>query len=265
MDIITIIVLTGITNLTFSFYSWQQIRNPESHTACKAWAQAHFIKALSYAVYAYALINFSDNFRLLANILILLGCWAEVRAYNKLAGAKLQSSYLWAGFTVTSAIFTYMHITHGNGLNNTMITTASVLLAIPLSLNVYTLFQLLKSHHNSVFPRVLVIVNATMTLLCLIRAPLSINNPDFIITQALFANQAFMFFTFIHALGNGIGFIGLLKERSDEKLHNRANIDYLTGIYNRQFILSALREPALKKTCHLHSIFWDIDKFKIGQ
>ena len=261
MDIVTIVVLTGIANITFALYSWHQISNPESHVACKAWAQAHFIKALSFVLYATALLNFSGDLRLLANILILLGCWAEVRAYNKLAATGLKTSYLFAGFIATSAVFSFMHVMSGTGPNHTMIVTASFLLAIPLSMNVYALFKLRNQHAASVFPKVLFVVNVMITLLCLIRGFLAVGNPDYIITETFFTNQLFMFATFISALGNGIGFLGFLKEQSDEKLQTRANIDYLTCIYNRQYFEKLTRDRiSTGESFTLY--FLDIDKFK---
>lgn len=261
MDIITIIVLTGLTNLTFALYSWHQVDNPESHFACKDFAQAQLIKAVSYIIYAVSLYHGYDHLRLIANLLIFAGCWAEVRAYNKLAGACLKSAFLWLGTLATCAIFTWMHFTSGDGPNNTMIVTASVLLILPLGASVFVLYQLLKQHPNSVFPRVLVMVNVMLTVFCVLRAPLAANNPEFFITQSLFINQAFMFVTFIHGLGNGIGFIGFLKERSDEKLRVRANIDYLTGIYNRHYFES-LAEKRLSSGEDFTLYFLDIDKFK---
>jgi len=201
MDIITIIVLTGITNLTFALYSWQQVRNPESHSACKFWAQAHFIKAISFVIYAVALSSGSNDLRLLANILILLGCWAEVRAYIKLSAGSIKTSYLFIAFVVSSAVFTFMHVNSSPGPNNTMIITASFLLVVPLFMNVVALYSLSK--------------------------------------------QLFMFTTFISGLGNGIGFIGFLKERSDAKLQQRANFDYLTGVHNRQHFESLAEQAHL--------------------
>lgn len=261
MDIITIIVLTGITNLTFALYSWQQVSNPESHAACKPWAQAHSIKAASFVVYAFALYNFSDDLRWFANILILLGCWAEVRAYNKLSGSGLKPSYLLLGFVISSAIFSYMHFTSGSGPNHIMIVTASFLITVPLAMNVYALYNLSKQHPGSLFPKVLVTVNAFITVLCLVRGIVAIGNPEYIITQALFTNQLFIFATFISGLGNGIGFIGFLKERSDEKLSTRANVDYLTGIYNRQYF-EKLSEERLSAGAPFTLYFLDIDSFK---
>ncbi|RUO36905.1 hypothetical protein CWE13_08645 [Aliidiomarina shirensis] len=261
MDIITIIVLTGITNLTFALYSWQQVSNPESHSACKSWAQAQFIKAFSFIIYAIALLNYSDDLRLIANILILLGCWAEARAYSKLAKTGLNTAYLFAGFILTSAIFSFMHFTSGSGPNHTMIITASVLVAVPLTINVYALYKLSRQHPGSLFPKVLVTVNAFITVLCLVRGTLAIGNPEYIITQALFTNQLFIFATFISGLVNGIGFIGFLKERSDEKLCTRANIDYLTGIYNRQYFEKLTKEQ-LANGGAFTLYFLDIDSFK---
>ncbi len=261
MDIITIIVLTGITNITFALYSWQQVSNPESHFACKAWAQAQFIKAVSFVLYATALISASDDLRLLANILIIMGCWAEVRAYNQLAGTGLNTPTLVGGFVISALAFTVMHMTSPVGPNNIMITTASVLVAIPLAMNVYALYRLMQQHAGSVFPHALLVINIGITVLCLVRGYLSVDNPNYIITQALFSNQLFMFATFIHGLGNGIGFIGFLKERSDEKLRNRANIDYLTGIYNRQYF-EKLTAQRLESGEALTLYFIDLDKFK---
>lgn len=261
MDIVTIVVLTGIANLTFALYSYHQVSNPESHVACKAWAQAQFIKALSFVLYATALLNFSGDLRLLANILILLGCWAEVRAYNRLAQTGLRTPYLFVGFVATSAIFAFMHVTSGSGPNHTMIVTASFLLAIPLSMNVYALYKLRNQHSVSMFPKVLFVVNVMITLLCLIRGFLAMGNPEYIITEALFTNQLFMFATFISALGNGIGFLGFLKEQSDQKLQKRANIDYLTCIHNRQYFEKLTRER-IKSGESFTLYFLDIDKFK---
>lgn len=261
MDIITIIVLTGITNLTLSLYSWQQVRNPESHFACKAWAQAQFIKAISFVLYAIALISASDDLRLVANLIIILGCWAEVRAYNQLSGAGFATKALMGGFIVSALTFMIMHVSSAPGPNNVMITTASVLVAIPLAMNVYALYRLMQQHAGSVFPRVLLVINSGITLLCLVRGYLSVDNPDYIITQALFSNQLFMFATFIHGLGNGIAFIGFLKERSDEKLRTRANIDYLTGIYNRQYF-ERLTTEKLGRDEPFTLYFMDLDKFK---
>ncbi|WP_113907633.1 GGDEF domain-containing protein [Aliidiomarina celeris] len=261
MDIITIIVLTGITNLTFALYSWQQVRNPESHSACKFWAQAHFIKAISFVIYAVALSNGSNDLRLLANILILLGCWAEVRAYIKLSAGSIKTSYLFIGFVVSSAVFTFMHVNSAPGPNNTMIITASFLLVVPLFMNVIALYSLSKQHQGSVFPVVLFVVNATITLLCLVRGTAAMDNPYYIITQTFFTNQLFMFTTFISGLGNGIGFIGFLKERSDAKLQQRANFDYLTGVHNRQHFES-LAERELRSGRSFALYFFDLDKFK---
>ncbi|RUO20909.1 hypothetical protein CWE08_07345 [Aliidiomarina iranensis] len=261
MDIITIIILTGITNLTFALYSWQQVRNPESHLACKDWAQAHGVKAVSFFIYAIALYTFSDDLRWFANILILLGCWAEARAYNKLADAGIKLFHLVLGFMLASAIFSYMHFNSAPGPNNTMIVTASYLIAVSFLVNVFALYKLTRQHSGSVFPKVLLIVNVFIMMLCLIRGTLAIENPDYIITQALFSNQLFMFATFISALGNGIGFIGFLKERSDEKLQMRANVDYLTGIHNRQhFELLTKEKLVAREPFTLY--FMDIDKFK---
>ena len=67
----------------------------------------------------------------------------------------------------------------------------------------------------------------------MVRIPMAAYDPSFTITQALVANQIFLFATFIHGLGTGIGFISFLKERSDEKLSDRTNYDYLTSIHNR--------------------------------
>ncbi|MCC5878816.1 MAG: diguanylate cyclase [Idiomarina sp.] len=261
MDIVTIIVLTGITNLTFALYSFQQVSNPESHVACRAWAQAHLIKAVSFVIYATALLNFSDDLRLAANILIILGCWAEVRAYNRLAETGLKTTWLIAGFVISSAIFAMMHFASGSGPNNTMIVTVSFLVAIPLAMNVYALYKLRNQHPRSVFPKVLFVVNAMITLLCLIRGVLAMGNPEYVITQPIFTNQLFMFATFISGLGNGIGFIGFLKEQSDQKLCTRANIDYLTGIHNRQHFEKLTKERmSAGETFSLY--FIDIDKFK---
>ena len=261
MDIITIIVLTGLTNLTLSLYSWQQVSNPESHFACKAWAQAQFIKAISFVLYAIALISGSDDLRLIANLIIILGCWAEVRAYNQLSGSGLATKVLVGSFIVSAIVFTVMHIVSAPGPNNVMITTASVLVSIPLAMNVFALYRLMQHNTGSMFPRVLLVINSGITLLCLIRGYLSIDNPEYIITQALFSNQLFMFATFIHGLGNGIAFIGFLKERSDEKLRTRANIDYLTGIYNRQYFERVVTEK-LNNSEPFTLYFMDLDKFK---
>lgn len=261
MDIITIIVLTGITNLTFGLYSWQQVRNPESHVACKDWAQAHLIKAISFIVYTAALVQASDELRWTANILILLGCWLEVRAYNRLANAGMKPLFLLVGFFVTTVVFSYMHFTSSAGPNNTMIVTASFLIALPLSLNVFALSKLSQQNPQSLFPKVLLAVNVAITTLLLIRGALAVNNPEYTITQALFSNQLFIFATFISALGNGIGFLGFLKEQSDQKLENRANIDFLTGIHNRQYFEKLTRDR-LMEDAPLTLYFIDIDKFK---
>lgn len=261
MDIITIIVLTGLTNLTFALYSWLQVSNPESHYACKAFALAQFIKAVSFILYAIALYNDYDHLRLVANLLIFIGCWAEVRSYNQLAAAGLKRGFLWAGAIVSFAVFTYFHFTSGDGPNNTMIVTSSVLLVLPFSASVYALYRLLQQHPASVFPRVLLIVNGMIGLFCLIRAPLAASDAAFIMTRPLFVNQAFMFSTFILGLGNGIGFIGFLKERSDERLRVRANVDYLTGIYNRQYFEQMAR-GRLQDGEDFTLYFLDIDKFK---
>ncbi|RUO53472.1 sensor domain-containing diguanylate cyclase [Pseudidiomarina homiensis] len=261
MDIITIIVLTGLTNFTFGFYSWQQISNPESHYACKAFALAQLIKAVSFILYAIALYQGHDHLRLIANLLIFIGCWAEVRSYNQLASAGLKSGFLWAGAIVSCSVFTWFHFTSGDGPNNTMIVTSSVLLVLPFSASVYALYQLLKQHPASVFPRVLLIVNAMIGLFCLIRAPLAASDAAFIMTRPMLVNQAFMFATFILGLGNGIGFIGFLKERSDERLRVRANIDYLTGIYNRHYF-EQLAEARIQTGEDFTLYFLDIDKFK---
>lgn len=261
MDIITIIVLTGITHITFALYSWQQVSNPESHFACKAWAQGQFVKAISFVLYAIALISGSDDLRLIANLLIILGCWAEVRAYNQLASTGLSTQMLIGGFLVSALAFTVMHFTSPTGPNHVMITTSSVLVSIPLAMNVYALYRLMKQHKGSVFPRVLLVINIGITLLCLVRGYLSIDNPNYIITQALFSNQLFIFTTFILGLVTGIGFIGFLKERSDEKLSTRANIDYLTGIHNRQYFEKLSREK-LTNNEPFTLYFMDLDKFK---
>lgn len=261
MDIITIIVLTGLTNLTFGLYSWYQVSNPESHYACKAFAVAQLIKALSFVLYAWALYHGHDHLRLLANLLIFAGCWAEVRSYNQLAAAGLKRSFLWAGAIASFAVFTYFHFTSGAGPNNTMIVTSSVLLVLPFSASVYALYRLFQQHPASVFPRVLLIVNGMIGLFCLIRAPLAASDSGFIMTQPVIVNQAFMFSTFILGLGNGIGFIGFLKERSDEKLRVRANYDYLTGIYNRQYF-ERLTQKRLQSGDTFTLYFLDLDKFK---
>lgn len=261
MDIITIIVLTGLTNLTFALYSWHQVGNPESHFACRAFALAQFIKAASFILYAIALYHGHDHLRLIANLLIFVGCWAEVRSYNQLADAGLKSSLLWAGALISCSVFTWFHFTSGAGPNNTMIVTSSVLLVMPFSASVYALYQLLKQHPSSVFPLVLLLVNAMTGLFCLIRAPLAASDSGFIMTQPVIVNQAFMFSTFLLGLGNGIGFIGFLKERSDERLRVRANIDYLTGIYNRHYF-EQLAEARIQQGEDLTLYFLDIDKFK---
>ncbi|WP_194756650.1 GGDEF domain-containing protein [Aliidiomarina indica] len=261
MDIISIIVLTGIINLTFSLYSWQQVSNPESHAACKPWAQAQFVKAFSFAVFATALLSASDDLRLLANILIILGCWAEVRAYNKLADAGLKPIYLFVGFVITSAIFTYIHLTSGVGPNNTTVVAASLLLALPLAMNVYALYKLRNQHYRSVFPKVLFMVNLVITMLLVVRGMVAYDNHEYTVIEAWFINQLFMTATFVHALGNGIGFIGFLKERSDEKLQTRANIDYLTGIHNRQYFEKLVR-ARIAGNAEFTLYFLDIDKFK---
>lgn len=261
MDIITIIVLTGLTNLTFALYSWHQVSNPESHFACRAFALAQFIKAVSFILYAISLYHGYDHLRLIANVLIFIGCWAEVRSYNQLASAGIKASFLWAGAIVTCAVFTWFHFTSGDGPNNTMIVTASVLLVLPFSASVYALYQLLKQHPASVFPRVLVIVNAMIGLFCFIRAPLAASDSGFTMTGSVVVNELFIFATFLLGLGNGIGFIGFLKERSDEKLRLRANYDYLTGIYNRQYFeRSAQKRLQSGDTFTLY--FLDLDKFK---
>ncbi|WP_258808096.1 diguanylate cyclase domain-containing protein [Pseudidiomarina sp. CB1] len=261
MDIITIIVLTGLTNLTFALYSWQQVSNPESHFACRAFALAQFIKAVSFILYAISLYHGYDHLRLIANLLIFIGCWAEVRSYNQLASAGIKASFLWAGTLVTCGVFTWFHFTSGDGPNNTMIVTSSVLLVLPFSASVYALYRLLKQHPSSVFPRVLLIVNAMIGLFCLIRAPLAASDSAFIMTQPVIVNQAFIFATFLLGLGNGIGFIGFLKERSDERLRVRANIDYLTGIYNRHYF-EQLAEARIQTGEDFTLYFLDIDKFK---
>ncbi|WP_417690225.1 diguanylate cyclase domain-containing protein [Pseudidiomarina sp.] len=261
MDIITIIVLTGLTNLTFALYSWHQVSNPESHFACRAFALAQFIKAASFILYAISLYHGYDHLRLLANLLIFIGCWAEVRSYNQLASAGIKASFLWAGALMTCAVFTWFHFTSGDGPNNTMIVTASVLLVLPFSTSVYALYQLLKQHPASVFPRVLLIVNAMIGLFCFIRAPLAASDSAFTMTGSVVVNELFIFATFLLGLGNGIGFIGFLKERSDERLRVRANIDYLTGIYNRHYFESLVK-ARLSADENFRLYFLDIDKFK---
>ncbi|MCH8500741.1 MAG: GGDEF domain-containing protein [Aliidiomarina sp.] len=261
MDILTIIVLTGITNLTFALYSWQQVNNPESHAACRPWAQAQFIKAISFAVYAIALYYASNDLRWVANLVIILGCWAEVKAYLRLSKTQISALYLVSGFVLSSAIFTLVHFTSGDGPNNLTVVTISFLLVVPLGMNVYALYRLSRQHLGSVFPKVLLAVNLFITLLCFMRGLFAVNNPDYIITQAVFSNQLFMFTTFISALGNGIGFIGFLKERSDEKLQKRANIDYLTAIHNRQSFEKAV-SVRIQEGERFTLYFIDIDKFK---
>ncbi|CAB0151369.1 putative diguanylate cyclase YegE [Pseudidiomarina piscicola] len=261
MDIITIIVLTGLTNLTFALYSWQQVSNPESHAACKPFAQAQLIKAVSYFIFAASLYHALADMRLIANLLIFIGCWAEARAYIQLAGTKLRGRFWAIGIVTTCAVFTWMHYTSGDNLNNIMIVTSSVLLLLPIGTSAYALYQLYRQHPGSAFARVLLTVNSMMLLFCIVRAPVAATNPDFYITQRLFMNQAFMFATFIFALGNGIGFIGFLKERSDQKLRQRADVDYLTAIYNRQ-CFEKLTKEKLKSGASFSLYFLDIDKFK---
>ncbi len=261
MDIITIIVLTGLTNLTFALYSWHQVSNPESHFACRAFALAQFIKAVSFVLYAISLYHGYDHLRLIANLLIFIGCWAEVRSYNQLASAGIKSSFLWAGTLVTCMVFSWFHFTSGDGPNNTMIVTASVLLVLPFGSSAFALYQLLKQHPASVFPRVLFIVNAMIGLFCFIRAPLAASDSAFTMTGSVVVNELFIFATFLLGLGNGIGFIGFLKERSDERLSVRANVDYLTGICNRHYFESVAKAH-LQADEDFTLYFLDIDKFK---
>lgn len=261
MDIITIIVLTGLTNLTFALYSWQQVSNPESHFACKAFAEAQFIKGVSYLTYAISLNQDFDNLRLIANVLILIGCWAEVRAYVQLSGTQLRKGLLALGAITTCGVFTWLHLISGDGPNNIMIITMSLLLILPLGMNVYVLSRLMQQYPRSAYPRVLVLVNAVLTVFCMLRIPLAIDNPEFTIMSNFFVIQAFTFATFIHGLGNGIGFIGFLKERSDEKLRVRANYDYLTGIYNRQYF-ERISQERLQSDRDFTLYFLDLDKFK---